>query len=69
MNSQKAEGDWCIISFDGNILRVKLVHQNRGKFKIVDYTKGSKYVNRIVDAGDILQVEKRVSLLNTNEEF
>ena len=58
MNSQKAEGDWCIISFDGNILRVKQVHQNRGKFKIVDDTKGSKYVNRIVDAGDILQVEK-----------
>ena len=58
LNSQKAEGDWCIISFDGNILRVKQVHQNRGKFKIVDDTKGSKYVNRIVDAGDILQVEK-----------
>ena len=47
-----------IISLDGNILRVKLVHKNRGKFKIVDDTKGGKYVNRIIDAGDILQVEK-----------
>ncbi|HJR46528.1 MAG TPA: hypothetical protein VJ799_00085 [Nitrososphaeraceae archaeon] len=58
MNSHKAEGDWRIISLDENILRVKLVHKNRGKFKIVDDTKGSKYVDRIVDAGDILQVEK-----------
>ena len=58
MTSQKAEGDLCIISVDGNILRVKIVHKNRGKFKIVEDSKGGIYVNRIVGAGDMLQVEK-----------
>jgi hypothetical protein len=38
LNSHKAQGDLCIISVDGNSLRVKLVHKNRGKFKIVDDT-------------------------------
>jgi hypothetical protein len=47
----------CVISLDGNILGVKH-HKSGGKFKIAEDSKGGIYVNRIVDAGDILQVEK-----------
>jgi hypothetical protein len=46
-----------IISLDGNILGVKH-HKSRGKFKIVEDSKAGIYINRIIDAGDILQVEK-----------
>jgi hypothetical protein len=53
-----ARGDWCIIYLDGGIFRAKLVHKSRGKFRIVDDNKDGKYIGRIVDAGDIIQVEK-----------
>ena len=53
-----AQGDWCIVSLDGSIVRAKLVHKSRGKFRIVDDNKNGKYIGRIVDAGDIIQVEK-----------
>ena len=58
MNDDMAKGDWCIVSLDGGIFRAKLVHKNRGKFRIVDDNKDGKYIGRIVDAGDIIQVEK-----------
>ena len=41
-----AKGDWCIVSLDVSIVR------------IVDDNKNGKYIGRIVDAGDIIQVEK-----------
>ncbi len=53
-----AKGDWCIISLDGRIVRAKLIHKSRGRFRIVDDNKDGKYIGRIVDAGDIMQVEK-----------
>ena len=47
----------ALYPLDGNILGVKH-HKSGGKFKIAEDSKGGIYVNRIVDAGDILQVEK-----------
>jgi hypothetical protein len=52
------KGDWCIISFDGGIVRAKLIHKSRGRFRIVDDNKDGKHIGRIVNAGDIIQVEK-----------
>ena len=52
------DGDWAIISIDSAITRAKIVHKNRGKYKIVEDSKGRKYVNKVIDAGDIMQVEK-----------
>jgi hypothetical protein len=32
--------------------------KSRGKYVIVEDSKDGKYVNRVIDAGDIMQVEK-----------
>jgi hypothetical protein len=40
------------------LLRAKIVHKSRGKYVIVEDSKDSKYGNREIDAGDIMQVEK-----------
>ena len=53
-----SDGDWAIISIDNVITRVKIVHKSRGKYIIVEDSKEGKYVNRIVDASDVIQVEK-----------
>jgi hypothetical protein len=47
-----------VISVDGIILRAKLVHKSRGKYAIIDDAKEGKYIDLIVDASDIIQVEK-----------
>jgi hypothetical protein len=51
-------GDWAIISIDGSVTRAKIVHKGRGRYVIIEDSKGGKYVNRVIDAGDIIQVEK-----------
>jgi ribose 5-phosphate isomerase len=43
---------------DGAITREKIVHKSRGRYVIVEDSKGGKYVNKVIDAGDIMQVEK-----------
>ena len=51
-------GDWAIISIEDVITRAKIVHKSRGKYMIVEDSKDGKYLNRVIDAGDIMQVEK-----------
>jgi hypothetical protein len=58
MNGDK-KGDWGIVSLDGTIVRAKIIHKSRGKYKIVEDTKNGIYVDKIVDASDIIQVEKK----------
>jgi hypothetical protein len=53
------KGDWCIVSLDGAIIRAKIIHTSRGKYKITEDTKNGLYVDKIVDASDIIQVEKK----------
>jgi hypothetical protein len=36
--------------------RIKIVHKSRGKYRIVEDTKKG-YVNRIIDASDVMQVK------------
>jgi hypothetical protein len=57
MSGDKKE-DWCIISLDGTIIRARIIHKSRGKYKIVEDTKNGIYVDKTVDASDIIQVEK-----------
>ena len=57
MNEDK-KGDWCIVSLDRSIIRVKIVHKSSGRYKIREDTKNGIHVDRIVDASDIIQVEK-----------
>jgi hypothetical protein len=61
LNNNMTKGDWSIISFDGGIVRAKLIHKSRGRFSIVDDNKDGKYIGRIVDAGDIIQVENKLT--------
>jgi hypothetical protein len=53
-----ASGDWAITSIDGAVTRAKIVHKSRGKYIIVEDSKDGKHINRVIDAGDIMQVEK-----------
>ena len=46
------KGDWCIVSLDGGIIRVKIMHKSRGKYKIIDDTKNGMYIEKIIDASD-----------------
>ena len=57
-DNNNREGDWCVVSVDRVILRAKLVHKGRGRFRIVDDNKDGKYIDWIADASDIIQVEK-----------
>ena len=53
-------GDWAIISIDGVITRAKIMHKSRGRYATVEDSKDGKYLNRVIDAEDIVQVEKCV---------
>lgn len=57
--SDDKKGDWCIVSLDGAIIRARIIHKSRGKYKIVEDTKSGIHVDKIVDASDIIQVEKK----------
>jgi hypothetical protein len=37
---------------------MKIVHKSRGKYRVVEDSKDGKYINRIIDAGDVIRVEK-----------
>jgi hypothetical protein len=56
--NEDKKGDWCIVSLDRFIIGVKIVHKSRGIYKIIEDTKNGIHVDRIVDASDIIQVEK-----------
>jgi hypothetical protein len=57
--SDDKRGDWCIVSLDGAIIRAKIIHKSRGKYKIVEDTKNGIYIDKVIDASDIIQVEKK----------
>jgi hypothetical protein len=47
---------WSFLLIDGSNVKVeaKIIHTGRGKFKILEDKYGGKYVNKIVDASDIV---------------
>jgi len=45
---------WSILSIDGVEIEAKIIHKGRGKFKIVEDKHKSKYINKIVDASDVI---------------
>jgi hypothetical protein len=47
------------VSLDGTITRVKITHKSRGKYKVLEDTKNGIYIDKLVDASDIIQVEKK----------
>ena len=45
----------CILIIDCNRIQATIVHTRRGKFKILHDSLGGKYIDRIVDASDVIR--------------
>jgi hypothetical protein len=58
-NEQEVEQEryscWCYIVIDGDRFEGKIIHKGRGKFKILADEYGGKYINKIVDASDVIR--------------
>jgi hypothetical protein len=47
---------WCILFIDnGTRVEAKIIHVGRGKFKILEDNCKERYINRIVDASDVVR--------------
>ncbi len=46
---------WSVLFVDGLVIEAKIIHKGRGKFKIVEDNYKSEYVNKIVDASDVIR--------------
>jgi hypothetical protein len=52
---EKKYSCWCFLFVDEAELEAKIVHKGGGKFKILEDKYGGKYINKIVDASDIIR--------------
>lgn len=47
---------WCILFIDnGTRVEAKIIHTGRGKFKILEDNCKERYIDRIVDASDVVR--------------
>ena len=46
---------WCFLCIDEVTVEAKIVHKGRGKFKILNDEFGGRYINKIVDASDVVR--------------
>jgi hypothetical protein len=46
---------WSVLFIDGLVIEAKIIHKDRGKFKIIEDNYKSKYVNKIVAASDVVR--------------
>jgi len=46
---------WSILFIDKLKIEAKIIHKGRGKFKILEDKYKGKYVNKIVDASDVIR--------------
>jgi hypothetical protein len=47
---------WCILFIDEGVkIDAKIIHKGRGKFKILEDRYMGKYINKIVDASDVIR--------------
>ena len=47
---------WCILFIDnGTTVEAKIIHTGRGKFKILEDNCKERYIDRIVDASDVVR--------------
>jgi hypothetical protein len=47
---------WCVLFIDEAVkIEAKIIHKGRGKFKILEDRYGGKYINKIVDASDVIR--------------
>jgi hypothetical protein len=46
---------WCFLFIDEVKIEARILHKGRGKFKIVEDKSNAKYVNKIVDASEVIR--------------
>lgn len=47
---------WCVLFIDEGVkIDAKIIHKGRGKFKILEDRYMGKYINKIVDASDVIR--------------
>ena len=55
-NKEKKYSCWCFLFVDEGVkIEAKIVHKGRGKFKILEDKCIGKYINKIVDASDVIR--------------
>lgn len=45
---------WCILFVDDVRIEARIIHNERGKFKIIEDKSKANYVNKVVDASDVI---------------
>jgi hypothetical protein len=45
----------CLVSINELTINAKIVHKGRGKFKILNDEYGGRYINKTVDASDVVR--------------
>ena len=60
VNEQEKYSSWCLLFIDGATVEAKIFHKGRGKFKIVNDKYGGIYINKIVDASDIVHCKVEI---------
>ena len=53
--NKKEHSCWCFLYIDEVKLEAKIVHKGRGRFKILNDEYGGRYINKIVDASDVVR--------------
>jgi hypothetical protein len=49
---------WCIVQGSNMVFRAQIQHVGRGRFKIVNDNQESIHVGEIIDASEVINVEK-----------
>ena len=52
---------WCILFIDEVKIEARILHKGMGKFKIVEDKFDAKYVNKIVDASEVIRCKVKPS--------
>jgi hypothetical protein len=53
---EKRYSCWCFLFVNEGVkIEAKIVHKGRGKFKILNDEYGGRYINKIVDASDVVR--------------
>jgi hypothetical protein len=49
---------WCIVQGSNKVFRAQIQHVGRGRFKIVNDNQERIHVGEIIDASEVINVEK-----------
>lgn len=51
---------WCLVSINELIINAKIVHKGKGNFKILNDEYAGRYIDKIVDASDIIRCNSEI---------